>query len=140
MVPADWLLLMVAVRPEAPIDPVRLQKGLFLIAMEAGVPPAEQYRFEPYAYGPMSRAVYRDARALEAAGLVERLAVRGSDWRALRATAAGFARAEALPPSAAGAVARTRALVDARSFAELLEFVYDRYPQYASRSVFRRRR
>ena len=136
---ADWLLLMVAARAEDPIDPVRLQKGLFLLAMEGGLPPAERYAFEPYSYGPMSRAIYRDVRRLETAGLVERVAVPGFGWRALRATPAGVTRAGAFPAEAVEAVRGTRAVVDRRSFADLLEYVYERYPEYATRSVFRRR-
>lgn len=138
MEPADWLLKLIAARPEAVIDPVRVQKGLFLLSEGGMVPPGERYAFEPYSYGPMSRQIYRDVRALEAAGEIESLAVPGFGWRTLRATPAGLERAAGLPGTEA--VAKVRATVDRRSFAELLEYVYDRYPVYAARSVFRRRR
>ncbi|MGH7490032.1 MAG: hypothetical protein ACREMY_31160, partial [bacterium] len=53
--PADWLLLLLALKDaERPLDPVRLQKGLFLLAEEGGLSGAESYRFEPYDYGPFS--------------------------------------------------------------------------------------
>ncbi len=144
MVPADWLLLFVAEKPDAAIDPVRVQKGLFLLAQTELLERDERYVFEPYSYGPMSRAIYRDARELERAQLVERVDVPGSDWPRLRATAAGRDRAERLhrgiDRQLAGALAGARETVDRRSFSELLEYVYDRYPHYATRSVFRRRR
>jgi hypothetical protein len=40
------------------LDPVRLQKGMFLFGLEAaGVPDAQKYSFRPFHYGPMSKAI-----------------------------------------------------------------------------------
>lgn len=144
MTPSDWLLLLVAARPEIPIDPVRLQKGLFLLAIEGGLEPAERYDFEPYSFGPMSRDIYRDARELARRGEVTRMPVPGLSWHALRLTPIGDMRAGALrldlTEAREDALTRIRTLVDGHSFADLLEHVYDRYPEYATRSVFRRSR
>ncbi len=65
------------------LEPVRVQKALFLLAREGDIPRDEQYRFVPYNYGPMSVGVYRDVAALVAAGLApgqrpEKLTV--EDW------------------------------------------------------------
>ena len=61
----DWLLLLVARHADARgLEPVRVQKALFLHAREGGVPARERYWFVPYNYGPMSP--------------------RGSSWRATR--------------------------------------------------------
>jgi uncharacterized protein YwgA len=140
----DWLLLLVGL-PPAPrgLEPVRVQKALFLLAREGGIPARERYWFVPYNYGPMSPRVYRDVDALDRAGLVERIPVPGYTWGLVAATEHGRERAERLAAEAdAGAVARLRAIRDevtSLSFAALLESVYARYPEFARASVFRRR-
>lgn len=144
----DWLLLLIAHdASERGLEPVRVQKALFLLAQEGDIPPEEQYQFVAYNYGPMSVRVYRDVSALVHAGLAEHVPVPGYTWQPVRATAAGRRQAAALLAEASPAdhlaIARLHAihhLVTALGFAELLEAIYRRYPEFASRSVFRRRR
>lgn len=141
----DWLLLLVARHAEPRgLEPVRVQKALFLHAREGGVPARERYWFVPYNYGPMSPRVYRDVEALTRAGLMERVPEPGYAWGRVRATARGRERAEQLaataPPAALARLDRIRSEVVSLSFAELLESVYERYPDFAAASVFRRRR
>ena len=146
MVPADWLLLLVALdAPTAGLEPVRVQKALFLLAREGGLPHRERYWFLPYNYGPMSPRIYRDVDALVRRGLVERLPVPGYTWGRVRATEAGRRRAGDLVAAASARERRSleglraiRELVTSLSFADLLETIYDRHPEYAVRSVFRR--
>lgn len=145
MRPAEWLLVFIArCGPPGGLDPVRLQKGMFLLAHEGGLPGRETYRFVPYNYGPMSAAVYRDLDALVDAGLVERVRAPGHTWRRCRGTPRGAARADALvsdgsaPPAAVDYLERTAAELARMSFSELILDVYQRYPRYAARSVFRR--
>jgi uncharacterized protein YwgA len=81
----DWLMLFISFEG-APrgLDPVRLQKGMFLFGQEvAEVPPDEKYTFRPYNYGPMSKAIYDDLDGLVADGLVEKVAVEGQAGRAI---------------------------------------------------------
>lgn len=142
MTSGDWLLLFIAQVPRAAIDPIRLQKGLFLLGSGGRVSPPERYEFEPYSYGPMSRALYRDLRALERARLVRTLPS-DETWAPVTATSKGQRRAmrlrsDLIDVSAYDELTRIRALVDSLSFAELLEHVYARHPEYAVRSVFRR--
>jgi uncharacterized protein YwgA len=125
---------------------VRVQKGLFLLAMRGTLPEGERYEFEPYNYGPMSRGLYADARRLCDRGLADTAAAGRERWRMLAITeaghrAAGRLRAEARleRPDALAEVAGVRSLVDELSFGDLLELVYDEYPEFAARSVFRRR-
>jgi uncharacterized protein YwgA len=141
----DWLLLAIAMDASG-LDPIRVQKAMFLFAQEAGRPVAERYSFVAYNYGPMSRGVYRDVEALVRRGLLERRPVEGQRWSSLRATDAGRRQAserlEAATAREPAAVARLREIVrtvQALDFAALLDIVYGRYPQYAARSVFRRR-
>ncbi|HEX8121995.1 MAG TPA: hypothetical protein VF549_12090 [Solirubrobacteraceae bacterium] len=146
MTPADWLLVLVALdAPPAGLEPVRVQKALFLLAREGGLPRAERYWFVPYNYGPMSPRIYRDVEALARRGLVERVPVPGYTWGRVRATPEGRCRAERLVADATDRERRSlqalrgiRELVTSLSFADLLETIYDRHPQYAVRSVFRR--
>jgi hypothetical protein len=142
----DWLLLLIAAEG-APggLDPVRLQKGLFLLTQEAGLPRRERYRFIPYNYGPMSRGLYRGLRDLVGAGLVERRFAPGLPWGRYDATGAGATAARALEagmgPRALARLARLReikAQIAGQSFAALLTDVYERYPDFATRSVFTR--
>lgn len=142
----DWLLLLIAA-DGAPggLDPVRLQKGLFLLGEETGLPQRERYRFVPYNYGPMSRGLYRGLRDLVRGGLVERHPAPGLRWGRYAITPAGAAEARGLEVLL-GARARARlarlreikAQIAAQSFAALLTDVYERYPDFATRSVFKR--
>ncbi|MGH2957602.1 MAG: hypothetical protein ACRDL6_11485 [Solirubrobacterales bacterium] len=141
--PRDWLLLLIAL-PGAPqgLDPVRLQKGAFLLAREAGLSPSEAYSFEPYNYGPMSRPLYGDVERLCREGLAERRPVEGYSWGRLKPTERGRDRARGFgaraDPSTLAHLRRIKHRISAMTFAELLDDLYERYPEYATRSVFRR--
>jgi hypothetical protein len=147
MTRSDWLLLLLGLdAPPAGPEPVRVQKAMFLLAQEGGIPPAERYWFVPYNYGPMSPRIYRDVDGLVRRGLLERVPVPGYTWGRVRATPAGAARAAALAETASPGdrpaldrLAEIRSLVTALDFADLLSTIYARYPAYARRSVFRRR-
>lgn len=93
----------------------------------------------------MSRALYRDLRRLVERGLLVEGPIVGTGWRALSPTPAGLARAATLRARAGDGGLRSLAALDTirreldgLSFAELLARVYDVYPEYAVRSVFRR--
>ena len=142
---SDWLLLMIAAPPAKDgLDPIRLQKGMFLFARESGIPPVERYWFVPYNYGPMSPALYRDIARLEREGLVERAQVPGQSWRRLLLTPAGRRAAARLRRQAAEAaedyamLRKIKRNVARMTISELIRDVYDRYPYFASRTVFRR--
>jgi DNA-binding PadR family transcriptional regulator len=93
----------------------------------------------------MSRGLYRGLRDLVRSGLVERRAAPGLPWGRYGVTPAGSARAAelraGLGPRARARLERLReirARIAGQSFGELLSEVYERYPGYAARSVFRR--
>lgn len=145
MTAKDWLLVFIACEEaDDGLDPVRLQKGMFLLAREAGLPVTQRYRFTPYNYGPMSRGVYRDVGLLADERLLAERPVPGYAWGRLVATDGGRERAralqaadEAVTPERMRAVRATRRTVTETGFAELLRLIYRRYPDYAVRSVFR---
>lgn len=144
MTPSDWLLLLIAARPNRQgLDPIRLQKGMFLLAREGGVAARERYWFVPYNYGPMSPALYRDLERMEEEGLVERSLVLDESWRRLTVTEAGMQRARNLrrrargrSPDAVAELSRIKRAIVRMTFAELIADVYRRYPYFARRSVF----
>jgi len=144
MPPADWLLLLVALdAPAAGLEPVRVQKALFLLAREGGLPRGERYWFLPYNYGPMSPALYRDLEQMESEGLIERTLVLDESWRHLMVTEAGMERARTLrrrarsrAPEAVAELSRIKRRIVRMTFAELIADVYRRYPYFARRSVF----
>jgi uncharacterized protein YwgA len=141
---SDWLIVFLAADPGGPLDPVRVQKGMFLLAMRSALNDGERYDFEPYTYGPMSRGLYGDVRGLTRDGLLDAIPIEGAAWRLLGLTAAGTRRAADLRQRAArdrsdtlAELASIRREISGLSFAELLQHVYDRYPDFAVRSVFR---
>jgi uncharacterized protein YwgA len=143
---SDWLLLMIASPPaQEGVDPIRLQKGMFLFARESGVEPSGRYWFVPYNYGPMSPALYRDLGILERDGLVERLEVPGQSWRRValtpagrRAAAVARKRAREQSPEPHAQLRRIKRAISRMTVSELIRDVYDRYPYFASRTVFGR--
>jgi uncharacterized protein YwgA len=143
MQPRDRLLLFVAL-DGAPrgLDPVRLQKGMFLFAQECNVGDDEKYEFIPYNYGPMSAQIYSDLEDLVDDGLVEAVPVQGQSWARYVATDRGLAEGSRLMESEPSDNARflhaVKKEVASKTFKALLEDVYERYPDYAEKSVFRR--
>lgn len=140
----ERLLLFVALdgAPDG-LDPVRLQKGMFLFAKDEAVDEDEKYQFVPYNYGPMSAQIYKDLEYLESKGLVEATPVEGQSWARYIATEDGLIQARDLlkrEPSEAPA-RRLHAIkqeVASKTFSAILDDVYDRYPEYAAKSIFKR--
>jgi uncharacterized protein YwgA len=137
----DWLLVYIALKG-APhgLDPVRIQKGMFLFSREADVPRAEIYDFGAYHYGPMSSEIYNDIERLEGEGLIRGEPVPGYTWKRYVAAGAGIDAARHLLEDADAPAARKlfeiKKDVASKTFNALLRDVYARYPDYATRSVF----
>lgn len=145
----DWLLLLLAYKgaPDG-LDPVRIQKAMFLLKADLGkaLPSNQSYSFSPYNYGPMSKKVYTDLDELVAAGLVRKLPVSGQSWSRYAASPSGLLAGEKIAVKAADVnlpAARklweVKQIVASKTFDELLQFIYDRHPEYEERSIFRRR-
>jgi uncharacterized protein YwgA len=116
---------------------------MFLDAMTGGTNVGEAYSFVPYNYGPMSAQIYSDLETLVAEDLVEEVPVQGQSWSRYMATEKGMQAGRELmsrQPSdeVAQSLYRIKKEVAAKTFKALLEDVYDRYPEYAEKSVFRR--
>lgn len=140
----ERLLLFVALdgAPEG-LDPIRLQKGMFLFAQDEVSQEDERYQFVPYNYGPMSTQIYKDLERLEDEGHVEAISVEGQSWARYVATERGLLQArDLLGREPSEEVARRlhaiKREVASKTFSALLDDVYDRYPAYAAKSIFKR--
>lgn len=139
----SWLLLFLGYEgaPEG-LDPVRVQKGMFLFAQEADVRAMERYDFVAYNYGPMSKAIYNDLEALVTQDLAVADTVPGAKFNRYTLTPAGQQAARAVAAQADPEPARKlfdiKRHVSRLTFDDLLEDVYERYPDYAANSIFRR--
>lgn len=126
------------------LDPIRIQKGLFILSMETPqdwLPPEARYDFEPYHYGPFASAIYHDLDELEGRGYVERMKVAGRSWDYYALSPEGTDAAEStsreMDTRALQYFQRIRDFVGMVTFRTLLTAVYERYPRYAVNSVFK---
>src|SRR5690242_6975808 len=127
----DWLIVMLGLRgtgSSPAMDPVRVQKAMFLLAEEAGLPATDVYAFEPYNYGPYSFVVRDDLEALVSEGLASKSPVPGYSWCRFPLTDAGLEAARSIvrnadhePLQHAADIKRT---VTGLSFNRLLKQVY----------------
>ena len=136
MEPKDWLTLAIG---ERSVEPVQVQKIMFLFAKKADAPEDETYDFVPYNWGPCSFQIYDDLENLIDQEVVEpRPTARG--WSRYGLTEHGLAVLEDLRNEANLAVLdrldEVRSWVTSRSFRELLTEIYKDYPDYAVESRF----
>jgi hypothetical protein len=136
----DDLLLLMAKGAEGgsyPFDAIRAMKSAFIVS-QTGVPEwRDLYDFRPYDYGPFDPSVYNSRDVLVAAGLLE---VRSGRYPSYRLTEAGQTRAanlEAKVGSRATWLREVGLWASSRSFAQLLREVYEKFPDFATRSVAR---
>jgi len=116
---------------------------MFLDAQESGAAADERYAFVPYNYGPMSAQIYSDLDQLVSDGLIAEKPVEGQSWSRYVPTEKGLEAGRVLLGERASAgvargLHRIKKEVAGKTFKALLEDVYERYPAFASKSVFRR--
>lgn len=139
----DWLVAFLYLplkdgKENAPLDPVRIMKGLFLLRNEAEMELKDEFfEFVPYLYGPCSFDIYDDLAQLTATGLIDDY--RTSRWIYYSLTSAGCEKAEgivkALPSDILDKMKEIKQLISDLSFIDLLRYVYKRYPAYAKNSM-----
>ncbi len=138
---ADWALLTIAAADGQPLSPVQLQKSLFLFEQAYSTEMKDcRYDFGAYDYGPFAVAVYHDAERHACDGLVVITKAPGG-WSQYAATPTGLARANELARGAPEAplkyLRNVVAWASQLSFQQLVRAVYERFPEYRERSVFR---
>ena len=117
-----------------PLEKLTLVKLLFLVRQETGVGEAIPfYDFVPYQYGPFSFVLYNDLRRLGKAGLV-----RETDETVELAPDSQSQEAYlALKSTVKEAVTDILSRYGGLSSEKVIDYVYDRYPWFASRSKLR---
>lgn len=139
---SDWTLLVIAAG-RIPLQPVQLQKALFLLGRN--LPPKALrtetfYDFYAYDYGPFSTAVYSDAERLATEGLVAISQPPATRFKHFQVTETGAARAQDLRRGIDGPVLSyldsVVAWVQSLSFNGLVSAIYAKYPDMRANSVF----
>jgi len=137
----DDVLLLIAdgATGSYPLDPIRLMKGAFLVTQLGRPAWRRLFEFRPYHYGPFDSSVYSARNRLMHAGLLD--AEHVGRYPRYELTPEGDARVAQLERGAASGDAdwfrQIGRYVTTRPFAQLLEEVYERYPDFAVRSVMR---
>jgi len=135
------VILLLAAGADGPydLDPIRLMKGCFVVSQVGRADWREIWDFEPYSYGPFDTSVYRARDALLARGLLH--SDRSGRYSAYKLTDMGRSRVdeilEGLDDKSASWLQRVGSWVTSKSFKDLLDEIYDRFPEYATRSVMR---
>lgn len=143
MRPIDWTLLCIAEAGNQPLQPVQLQKALFLLGRNLPLSRLKAetfYSFEPYDYGPFAAGVYRDAEALEQGGLVTIKRPPLTRFNQYSSTDAGRETAASLrkelPADVAKYLTDVIKFTQSLSFNELVAAIYKAYPDMKANSVF----
>jgi len=141
--PKEWLLLFIGLPSDKfETDQLRVMKGIFLFTKEGPTTVRHIYKFTPYDYGPFAMPVYGDLDALEGEGFIRKSYVIGANQRVFSLTTRGeqwFRKLIAkAPKDALQSLREVKARVTSLNFADLLAYVYGKYPHYASRSLFRK--
>lgn len=143
MTPKDWTLLVLAAAKGRPVQPVHLQKALFVLSRQFSLEQLQVenfYEFEPYDYGPFCSAVYADAEALASEGLVEIDQLPNRSYRQYSATEAGIAAGgvlrEDIDPEVTEYLDRLVSWMSGRSFREVVSAIYKAFPDMKANSIF----
>lgn len=123
-----------------PLDRLRMQKGVFLLAMRGRPEWKQSFGFTPYDWGPYSFDLASTVESLLADGLLAKEVVPGRRYSRYRTTQAGERLIAELtagsPHNERTFICAIRKYVTSRSFARLLREVYKAYPAYAVNSRF----
>jgi hypothetical protein len=142
--PLDRLLQFIALEGPAPaLDPVRVQKGMFLFAVDERSNGDETYSFMPGLYGPVCRRINCDLAYLVAHGLAATTPEEGMSWSLYSPTDEGLAAGQELlgresDQTAAQLLHEIKSEVFSHTYGWLIDDLYDRFPEYATECVFAR--
>jgi len=139
----DWTLLVVA-QGKLPLQPVQLQKSLFLLSRNltsSQLQTKSFYEFDPYDYGPFCGSVYSDAEDLETAGLVAIQRPPESRYNHYGITDLGLQKAQSieskLDKNALEYLKKVVQFTQSVSFNQLVSAIYTTYPDMKANSAFR---
>jgi hypothetical protein len=144
MTPLDRLLQFIALEGPVPaLDPVRVQKAMFLFAIDESSNSDETYDFMPGPYGPSCRRIFGDLKYLVAHGLAAETPEVGMSWSLYSPTDEGIAAGQDLlarepDEIAARLLYEIKSEVSRHTAGQLIDDLYDRFPEYAKECVFAR--
>ena len=123
-----------------PLDRLRMQKGVFLLAMRGPAGWKRLFDFTPYDWGPYSFDLASTVEELVAGGQIVKEAFPGRRYLRYRTTQLGEHLIQQLAHEVTSPerdfVRETRRYVSSRPFARLLREVYKAYPEFAVNSRF----
>jgi hypothetical protein len=141
--PIDWTLLTIAAAGARPLEPVQLQKAMFLVGAqlsEAKRRTRHFYTFTAYDYGPFDRQVYADAEQLEREGWVMIRRPPETRYNQYLITARGTLEAHRLElelePQVRQYLKNVVEFVQSLSFNDLVQAIYRAFPAMKVNSVF----
>jgi uncharacterized protein YwgA len=118
------------------ISPIQIMKGLFLIKQQ--LRPENFYEFEPYLYGPCSFEVYQDLEFLVRENLITQIPSTGR-WFYYKITPLGKNKiveiSKTIDEKLAKAILEIKKSIARKTVFELLQYVYNKYPEYAKNSI-----
>src|SRR5438046_264312 len=131
----DWTLLVIAAAEGSGLQPVQLQKSLFLLSRRLSpvrLDTGDFYAFEVYDYGPFCWEVYSDAELLQREGLIDIDHPEQRRYREYRITEAGREKARelriSLAPEAGTYLDAVVGWVRSLSFNDLVDAIYKAFP------------
>lgn len=144
MTAKDWTLMVIAAGKGKALQPVHLQKALFLsdrLLTNEQKAVDRFYRFDPYDYGPFCGMVYADADSLALDGLIKIEQRPNTSYREYSITAQGMEKAESLrkniKPEISAYLDKLVGWVMSLSFNQLVSWIYKNFPDMKVNSVFR---
>lgn len=121
-----------------PLDRLRMQKGIFLLAQKGSAEWRDLFSFRPYDWGPYSSELATEVRLLTQSGHLSNDASYQFRYGSYRTTVKGEQRLEEvkLSDKQARFIGAVRAFVTSRPFKQLLTDIYAVFPSYATASKF----
>ena len=120
------------------LDTIRLMKGAFLVEQLGPSDWKELFDFRPYRFGPFDSSVYTVRDQMVRDGYLERHGT--GRYATYVLTSEGEAQAAKLAPTDEKLTEWLRSIgrwVSGKSFSDLLDEIYARYPDFAKNSVMR---
>jgi len=135
----DILLLYIYLPVKEPniVSPIQIMKGLFIFSKEMEI--ENFYEFEPYLYGPCSFEVYDHLHYLVKNRLVTTIRSILSSWSYYKTTPLGNEKCkqiiQSIEPKIVKKLKEVKSFVVNKSFIDLLCYIYEKYPEYAVKSI-----
>lgn len=125
------ILSLLAAGNSKKMSPIQIMKALFLFAQTKK--PDDFYKFKPYLYGPCSFEVYSDLKDLTSKGYITTYPSY-HNWSFYRITLFGKKKIKK-EGKLKKDLESIKKLVVSKSFLELLQYIYSKYPKFAKDSI-----